>query len=101
MFGNSILIDMLGTIIALLLTAKVAASLVLLTRRRETWFSNRQSEKLWWVTKIAPLLVAPCFLLLGIVQQSGEFIVAALFFTVFVAVAVPIKIRRAYYKERR
>lgn len=90
---------LLGSAIVLLLGAKLVATVVLLTRSRESWFSNKQSETLWWVSKITPVFVAPCFLALGLVQHNQSFVIAALCLMAFVAVAVPVKIRQAYGKK--
>lgn len=91
---------LLGAIVVLLLGAKLVATAVLLTKRRESWFSNRTSEVLWWVTKIAPVVAAPCFLGFGLYQHNDGYVIAAIAMMAFVAVAVPIKIRRAYGRKR-
>lgn len=100
-FGFSTLIDALSWATVLLLGLKIVATIVLLARPREGWFQARWSAGLWWASKITPLLVCPCVIALALLQgQTGlAWVYGALM--LFVMVAVPIKIRRRFYRSAR
>jgi hypothetical protein len=93
-FGFSTLLDLLSWVVIFSLGLKVAATLVLLSVRREVRDRPGWGSMLWWVTKITPGIAAPCVIWIAWLQ--GMTILVWLFIAVllFVVVAVPLKIRQ-------
>ena len=97
-FGFETTIDLLSWLVAVLLSLKVVATIVLLMRNEKSWFLSRWSASLWWATKITPLLAVPCLMAIALQQQntSDLWVYAALM--LFAIVAVPSMIWRRFYR---
>ena len=91
-FGFSTLIDALSWVIALTLGLKVVATLVLL--RTSSDFRDRSGwgAALWWATKITPVIAAPCFTWIALLQGIANLIWVGIAMMLFVVIAVPLKI---------
>ena len=98
-FGFSTIIDLLSWATALLLGVKVAATILLLARDKETWFQSKWSAGLWWATKITPFFAVPCMIAIALLQQriGDAWVYGALM--LFVVVAVPIVVWRRFGRE--
>jgi hypothetical protein len=99
-FGFSTTIDVLSWSIVLLLGLKVAATLLLLTRDKETWFASRWSMGLWWSTKITPILAVPAMIAIALLQQRMDEVWVYAALMLFVMIAVPIVVWRRFYRSR-
>ncbi len=97
-FGFSTLIDALSWAIVGLLGLKVAATIVLLARDKETWFHARWSAGLWWSTKVTPILAVPCMIAIALLQNRGGDAWAYGGLMLFVLIAVPIVVWRRFYR---
>ncbi len=95
-FGFSTAIDMVSWMVTMLLGAKLMATLVLLNVDRELWFANTRNLSIWWLTKISPLIAMPGLIALGRLQNDTHLTWAGTAFTIFVFIAVPIKIRATF-----
>ncbi|CAM3240747.1 MULTISPECIES: hypothetical protein [Sphingomonas] len=93
-FGFSAPIDMLSWVVALMLGAKLIATLVLLLVGRDVRDRPGWGPILWWVTKLTPIVAIPCAIAIALLQRQFD---AALLFgamALFVAIAVPLKVRQ-------
>jgi hypothetical protein len=99
-FGFTSLVDWLSWAIAALLGLKVAATVILLRRDKETWFRTRTGPFLWWSTKVTPLLAVPCMIAIALVTRRPGDAWAYAALMVFVLIAVPLVIWRRFYKKR-
>jgi hypothetical protein len=91
-FGFLTLIDALSWFIAIILSLKVAATLFLLGANKNLRDKPGWGSALWWVTKITPVIAAPCFVWIALLQGSVDLILISLALILFVAIAVPLKI---------
>jgi len=93
-FGFSTLIDVLTWIAALSLGLKLVATVVLLSVRKDVRYRPGWGAGLWWATKITPVIAVPCVIWIALLQgwATIAWVYGALM--LFVAIAVPIKIRR-------
>ncbi len=93
-FGFSAPIDMLSWVVALMLGAKLIATLVLLPVGRNVSHRPGWGPIVWWVTKLTPIVAIPCAVAVALLQRQFD---AALLFgamALFVAIAVPLKVRQ-------
>jgi hypothetical protein len=97
-FGFSTLIDALSWVIVMLLGLKVAATITLLGRDRQTWFQARWSAGLWWSTKVTPILAVPCMITVALLRHRTGDAWAYGGLMLFVLVAGPIVVWRRFYR---
>lgn len=100
-FGFSTITDVLSWAIVVLLSVKVLATVVLLTRRKDMWFQAKWSAGLWWSTKVTPILAVPCMIAIALIQQRTGDAWAYGGLMLFVIVAVPIVVWRRFYRISR
>ena len=96
-FGFATLGDALSWLVALMLGAKLVATVALLIdRRRERRVLARWDASLWWLTKIVPLPAV--LIVLWLAYEAGDASQVRLYsaLLVFVLIAVPIKIHRRW-----
>lgn len=100
-FGAHTLVDLLSWTVAILLSIKVIATIILLRRDRQTWFASRSGPALWWATEIAPILAVPMMIEVALIEHrsADAWVYAGLM--VFVLVAVPIVVWRRFRQPSR
>ncbi|WP_294248385.1 hypothetical protein [uncultured Sphingomonas sp.] len=93
-FGFSAPIDLLSWVVALMLGAKLIATLVLILVGKEVRDRPGWGPVLWWVTKLTPIVAIPCAVAIALLQR--QFDAASIFgaMALFVAIAVPLKVRQ-------
>jgi hypothetical protein len=93
-FGFATQIDVLSWIIVIALGLKVVTTILVLVAGRELRDQPGWGSTLWWTTKITPVVAVPC--LIGIALLEGERTLAWSFVAIglFVAIAVPLKVRQ-------
>lgn len=82
----------------MLLGLKVAATIILLSRDKRTWFQARWSAGLWWFTKVTPILAVPCMIAIALLQNKVGDAWAYGGLMLFVLTAVPIVVWRRFYR---
>ncbi len=97
-FGFTTAVDFLSWAIAVLLGMKVVATIILLSRERKSWFQARWTLWLWWVTKVTPVFAVPCLFMIGVQLRQSNIMWISVALLVFVLIAVPVKIRSAFYR---
>ncbi|WP_236697161.1 hypothetical protein [Sphingomonas sp. Leaf257] len=100
-FGFSAPIDLLSWVVALMLSAKLIATLVLLLVDRDVRDRPGWGPILWWVTKLTPIIAIPCAVAIALLQRQFD---AALLFgamALFVAIAVPLKVTQRHARIAR
>lgn len=93
-FGFSTLIDFLSWIAALAIGLKVAATLFVLIVNKEMRDQPGWGSALWWVTKITPIVAVSCLICVALLQHNTGLVWFYCAAALFVAVAVPLKIRQ-------
>jgi hypothetical protein len=96
-FGFSTIIDALSWAIVLLLGVKIAATIVLLGRDKDSWFRLRWSSYLWWATKITPFFAVPCMIAIALLQHRMGDAWTYGGLMLFVIIAVPVIVWRRFY----
>ena len=94
-FGFATVGDAMSWAVALLLGAKLGATMALLTVRLE-----RAEPALWWTTKLTPIAAMPLVIALAVRAQDRESVTIFATMAVFVAIAVPWAVRRRYATPR-
>lgn len=97
-FGLSTVIDALSWAIVMLLGLKVAATIILLSRDKRTWFQARWSADLWWSTKMTPILAVPCMIVIALLQNKAGDAWAYGGLMPVVLIAVPIVVWRRFHR---
>ncbi|NYT41778.1 hypothetical protein HZY97_13485 [Sphingomonas sp. R-74633] len=90
------IVGLLWLAVILLLGLKVIATLILLGRPPEARLATRQGRRLWWATKITPILAVPCLILVAWIEQDRAGLVVYPLLMAFVLVAVPIMVWRRF-----
>lgn len=80
------------------LVAKIIATLVLLFANREIWDQPGWGSVLWWTSKVAPLIAAPCLIAIAQLENDPGLVRLFLATGLFVIVAVPLKIRQRRHR---
>ena len=91
-FGFSTVIDALSWVIVLTLGLKVVATLVLLSASSDLRDRSGWGASLWWATKITPVIAAPCFTWIALLQGIANLVWVGMAMMLFVVIAVPLKI---------
>jgi hypothetical protein len=79
-----------------LLALKLVATIVLLLRPPATRLASARGRWLWWATKITPVLAVPCLIAAALLEHDRTGLWVWSLMMVFVAVAVPLKIRQYF-----
>lgn len=90
---------LLGAVVALLLSAKVATTAVLLRRDSATRLYSVSGRRLWWVTKRTPVVAVPCMIAIAAMHGRRDEVAIYAALMLFVIVvwreeSGPWKIRR-------
>lgn len=93
-FGYSTLPDLLTWIVVLTLGAKAVATLILLLVGRDARDRRGWGTMLWWTTKLTPIVAIPCAIALALMQRQTDTALLFAAMAVFVAIAVPLKVRQ-------
>jgi hypothetical protein len=91
-FGFTTLIDLLSWTIVLALGVKLAATLIILIVDIEMRDQPGWGSALWWATKITPIIAAPCFTWIALMEGDTNLVWLGLALGLFVLVAVPVRI---------
>ena len=92
-FGFTTIADALSWAVALALAAKVVATVILLSSRPAP---PRAAPALWWITKLTPVVAVALLIVLAARAHDREGLIIYTSLAVFVAVAVPWKVRRRW-----
>jgi hypothetical protein len=79
-----------------LLGLKVIATLVLLRRPPGARTADRLGWRLWWATKVTPILAVPCLIAIAFIEQDRNGLWVYSLLMAFVLIAVPIVIWRRF-----
>lgn len=93
-FGFATLLDLLSWIVAVTLSAKVLATLILLNSDKSVGDQPGWGSILWWSTKIMPMIAVPCVIYIAWLQDLTDQVWIFIGLMVFVVIAVPWKIRQ-------
>ena len=86
--------DPILLLLALVLGVKLAATVILLSADNDFRDRPGLGTALWWTTKITPLIAAPVFTWIAIMQGATSLALVGLAMMLFAIVAVPLKIRQ-------
>lgn len=100
-FGFKTTLDLLSWIVVFTLGSKILATVTVLAvdktaRDRPGWGS-----KLWWLTKLTPLIAVPCLLAIAVLERDDQLVQLFLALGGFVLVAVPLSIWQRHRRISR
>ena len=90
------LVTLLWTVVILLLGLKVIATLILLPRAPEARLADARGRRLWWATKITPLLAVPCMIAIAWIENDRAGMLVYPLLMAFVVLAVPLVVWRRF-----
>ena len=93
-FGFSTPVDLLSWIVVVTLGAKLLATIVVVIAGKHVVDRPGWGSILWWVTKLTPIIAIPCAIAVAVMQKQDDAIIAFVAMTLFVIIAVPLKIRQ-------
>ena len=91
-FGFTSTLDVLSWIVVLALGAKTMATVIVLLVNKHARDQPGWGSILWWVTKLAPLVMVPCLVWIAALENNMRLVQIFLAFGLFVVVAVPLSI---------
>ena len=92
--GFRTLANLLSWIVILALGSKVIATFIVLIVNKEMRDQPGWGSFLWWVTKVTPIIAVPCLIWLALLEGDADLVWLFLALGLFVAIAVPLKIRQ-------
>lgn len=99
-FGFSTPVDLLTWIAMILVGIKAAATVILLSRDRTTWFDGGSGAWLWWSTKVTPFLAVPCLIAIALIQRRQDDLLVWSGLMLFVTIAVPLVVWNRFHRSR-